>query len=254
MQKVQVPITNFQFGEVSPSLSSRTDTAVYTASAQRVENMFIRSEGGVIKRAGLQNLYKYTDITYNSAKTQQARLMPFIFSDDEQYIVSMENAKVRVFIINPSTGAVSLTATLTADVDSAALPFSDTYLHEYTFAQLGDVLFVCHPLFMPRQIVRTSLTAFQVETFTFDTRSDKEQIYQPYYNFHNAGVSLTPSGTSSSITLTIGEFSAEADDDGISVSAQVGNNANLVLGGALASGGFSLMYNKACEGSLTHGA
>ena len=237
MQKVQVPITNFQFGEVSPSLSSRTDTAVYTASAQRVENMFIRSEGGVIKRAGLQNLYKYTDITYNAAKTQQTRLMPFIFSDDEQYIVSMENAKIRVFIINPSTGAVTLTATVTADVDGAALPFSDVYLHEYTFAQSGDVLFVCHPLFMPRQIVRTSLTAFQVETFTFDTRSDKERIYQPYYNFHNLGVSLTPSGTSSSITLTIGEFSAEADDDGISVSAQVANEANLVLGGALASSG-----------------
>ena len=237
MQKVQVPITNFQFGEVSPSLSSRTDTAVYTASAQRVENMFIRSEGGVIKRAGLQNLYKYTDITYNAAKTQQTRLMPFIFSDDEQYIVSMENAKIRVFIINPSTGAVTLTATVTADVDGAALPFSDVYLHEYTFAQSGDVLFVCHPLFMPRQIVRTSLTAFQVETFTFDTRSDKERIYQPYYNFHNLGVSLTPSGTSSSITLTIGEFSAEADDDGISVSAQVSNEANLVLGGALASSG-----------------
>lgn len=237
MQKVQVPITNFQFGEVSPSLSSRTDTAVYTASAQRVENMFIRSEGGVIKRAGLQNLYKYTDITYNAAKTQQTRLMPFIFSDDEQYIVSMENAKIRVFIINPSTGVVTLTATVTADVDGAALPFSDVYLHEYTFAQSGDVLFVCHPLFMPRQIVRTSLTAFQVETFTFDTRSDKERIYQPYYNFHNLGVSLTPSGTSSSITLTIGEFSAEADDDGISVSAQVANEANLVLGGALASSG-----------------
>ena len=237
MQKVQVPITNFQFGEVSPSLSSRTDTAVYTASAQRVENMFIRSEGGVIKRAGLQNLYKYTDITYNAAKTQQTRLMPFIFSDDEQYIVSMENAKIRVFIINPSTGVVTLTATVTADVDGAALPFSDVYLHEYTFAQSGDVLFVCHPLFMPRQIVRTSLTAFQVETFAFDTRSDKERIYQPYYNFHNLGVSLTPSGTSSSITLTIGEFSAEADDDGISVSAQVSNEANLVLGGALASSG-----------------
>ena len=237
MQKVQVPITNFQFGEVSPSLSSRTDTAVYTASAQKVENMFIRSEGGVIKRAGLQNLYKYTDITYNAAKTQQTRLMPFIFSDDEQYIVSMENAKIRVFIINPSTGVVTLTATVTADVDGAALPFSDVYLHEYTFAQSGDVLFVCHPLFMPRQIVRTSLTAFQVETFTFDTRSDKERIYQPYYNFHNLGVSLTPSGTSSSITLTIGEFSAEADDDGISVSAQVANEANLVLGGALASSG-----------------
>ena len=49
MQKVQVPITKFQFGAVSPSLSSRTDTAVYTASAPRVENMFIIPGGGVIK-------------------------------------------------------------------------------------------------------------------------------------------------------------------------------------------------------------
>ena len=41
MQKVRVPITNFQFGEVSPSLYSRTDSDIYTASAQRVENFFL---------------------------------------------------------------------------------------------------------------------------------------------------------------------------------------------------------------------
>ena len=40
MQKVRVPLTNFQFGEVSPSLYSRTDSAVYNQSAQRVENFF----------------------------------------------------------------------------------------------------------------------------------------------------------------------------------------------------------------------
>ena len=62
MQKVRVPITNFQFGEVSPSLYSRTDSDVYTASAQRVENLFLRAEGGVIKRPGLENIYEY-DIT-----------------------------------------------------------------------------------------------------------------------------------------------------------------------------------------------
>ena len=59
MQKVRVPITNFQFGEVSPSLYSRTDSDIYTASAQRVENLFLRAEGGVIKRAGLENIYEY---------------------------------------------------------------------------------------------------------------------------------------------------------------------------------------------------
>ena len=61
MQKVRVPITNFQFGEISPSLSSRTDSDVYTASAERIENLFLRAEGGVVKRNGLINHHKFTE-------------------------------------------------------------------------------------------------------------------------------------------------------------------------------------------------
>ena len=105
MQKVKVPLTNFQFGEVSPSLYSRTDTPIYNQSAQRVENFFLRSEGGVVKRSGLKNIYQY-DIAINTSKRQQSRLLPFIFSDDEQYIISLEHEKIRVFQISPSTGAV----------------------------------------------------------------------------------------------------------------------------------------------------
>ena len=316
MQKVRVPITNFQFGEVSPSLYSRTDSDVYTASAQRIENLFLRAEGGVIKRPGLENIYEYditverttftitvsdyaniaagtqikfydadgnlftlqsetagssspssasgnihffrpntsndvtadniftainaidgftvanpsaavvtvtgdkpnggtylatesTDATrltvtnFSGGSKVQSRLLPFIFSDDERYIISLENAKVRCFQINPTTGAVSLVATITADTDSAALPFSDTYLHEYTFAQAGDVMFICHPLFMPRQLVRTSLTTFQIEVFAFDVKSDSKLIYQPYFSFQSLGVTLDPSKTSGSgATLT----------------------------------------------------
>ena len=62
MRKVRVPVNNFQFGEISPSAISRTDSAVYAASAQRVENFLLRSEGGVIKRAGTERVYEY-DIT-----------------------------------------------------------------------------------------------------------------------------------------------------------------------------------------------
>ena len=62
MRKVRVPVNNFQFGEISPSAISRTDSSVYSASAQRVENFLLRSEGGVIKRAGTEKIYKY-DIT-----------------------------------------------------------------------------------------------------------------------------------------------------------------------------------------------
>jgi len=205
MQKVRVSLTNFKYGEVSPSLYSRTDTELYNQSAQRVENFFLRAEGGVIKRPALEHIYQFADITVDGTKVQQSRLLPFIFSDDEQYIVSLEHQKVRVFLINPTTGVVALTATLTQDINSQTLKFDHDFLHEYTFAQAGDVMFICHPTFMPQQLIRTSLSSFQVEPFVFDQKSDNKQIYQPYFSFQKSGVTLDVSATSGSgVTLTTG--------------------------------------------------
>ena len=202
MRKIKVPLTNFQFGEVSPSLYSRTDTPIYNQSAQRVENFFLRSEGGIVKRSGLQNIYQY-DISIDTSKRQQSRLLPFVFSDDEQYIISIEHEKIRVFQISPSTGAVSLIQTITTDVSSGTLPFDHNYLHEYTYARAGDVMFLCHPTFVPQQLVRTGLTTFVVESFQFDQKSDGTKVYQPYYKFQGAGVTLDPSSsTGNGITLT----------------------------------------------------
>ena len=219
MQKVRVPLTNFQFGEVSPSLYSRTDSAVYTASAQRVENFFLRAEGGVIKRAGLQHIYEY-NTAIDTTKTQQSRLMPFVFSDDERYIISIEDGKVRVFQISPTTGNVFLIQTITQDVNSNALKFTDDYVHEYTYAQAGDILFICHPTFVPQQIVRTGLTTFQVESFVFDARSDLTAVYQPYYSFQKSGVTLDVSAsTGNGVTLTTSEpyFSTNGSHDGVTL-------------------------------------
>lgn len=203
MQKITVPINSFQFGEVSPSLLSRTDSPIYTASAQKIENMFLRSEGGVIKRAGLKNIYRFSDITIDSAKKQQSRLLPFIFSDDEQYVISLEHEKVRCFFIDPTTGDTSLVDTITTDVDGNTLKFDHDYLSEYTFAQEADVMFICHNLFMPQQIIRTSLTTFEVSAYTFDTKADNALIYQPYYNFQAFTNKLDPAATTGNgITVT----------------------------------------------------
>ena len=202
MQKVRVPLTNFRFGEVSPSLYSRTDTQIYNQSAQKVTNFFLRSEGGVVKRSGLENIYQF-DITVNTAKTQQSRLLPFIFSDDEQYIISLEHQKIRIFQISPTTGAVSLIQTITQDINSATLLFDHAYLHEYTYAQAGDVMFIAHQTFSPQQLVRTGLTTFQVESFLFDQNSSATKIYQPYFSFQTAGITLDPSASSGNgVTLT----------------------------------------------------
>ena len=118
MQKARIPITNFQYGEISPSLVSRTDSPIYNSSAQSVKNFFIRTEGGVAKRGGFQALHDFTAVTEDTSIRQQIRLIPFIFSDDEQYVIAFSHQKCEIFFINPVTGALSLATTLTQDVAS----------------------------------------------------------------------------------------------------------------------------------------
>ena len=201
MQKVRVPISSFQFGEVSDSLISRNDTPILNSSAQRVENFLVLPEGGLRKRHGLKHIHDYA-LTYDANTPYKSVLTSFIFDDNEEYVISIENQKLRAFRLL-ADGSVSLVATVTSDVNSAALPFDEDYANEYTFAQYGDVMWVCHPLFSPRLVTRTSLTTFEVSTFSFDTRADNSKIYQPYYNFQAQGVTLDPSAaTGTGITLT----------------------------------------------------
>lgn len=202
MARIRVPISNFQYGEISPSLVSRTDTPLYNNSAKKVENFFLRNEGGLLKRFGTKRIYEF-DTTVDSSATQQLRLVPFIFSDDERYIVSLENAKIRVFQIDPTTGDVSLIQTLTQDVDSNAIPFTNAKLPELTYAQFGDVMFIAHQTFMVRKLVRTSLTTFELQLMTFNESADGYRINQPYYSFQDVAVTLDPSAsTGTGVTLT----------------------------------------------------
>ena len=201
MQKIRVPQNSFQFGEVSDSLIMRTDTNIYTSSAQKLQNMIVTVEGSAKKRQGTKRHFNY-GITFNSSHKCQSRLVPFVFDNNEQYVISIEHQQVRCFrVVDADT--LTLVSTITSDVNSAALPFSRTFSHQYTFAQMGDVMFICHPLFAPRLLVRTSLTAFEISTYTFDERADGKQTYQPYSKFHGVGVTLNPNNSAGNgVTLT----------------------------------------------------
>ena len=233
MQKVRVPISSFQFGEVSDSLSSRIDTPILNSSAERVENFVVMPEGSLKKRHGLKHIYDY-NLTYDASNPIKSQLTSFVFDDNEQYIISIEHEKLRAFRLL-TDGSVSLVATVTSDVNSNDLPFDQDYLNQYSYAQYGDVLFVCHPLFAPRVITRTSLTAFEVSTFSFDVRSDNKIIYQPYYDFQSQGIALDPAATTGTGVNVRAYAIVEADDDAVATEQSV--SLTLSLDGALGSGG-----------------
>lgn len=196
MARMRIPLNNFSFGEVSPSLTSRTDSKVYQNAAESVKNFFIRSEGGVVKRAGMKHIYTFSD-TYDSTLTQQIRIEPFVFSDDEKYIIAFRDGNADVFFVDPSTGAVSYSTTV------AMSKITNARLHQFTFSQQGDFMFICHSDFWPELLYRTGLETFARADFEFDESRDTNRRYQPYYNFQGAGITITPSATSGTgITLT----------------------------------------------------
>lgn len=216
MAKVKIPFNSFQFGELSPSFTSRVDTQLYQAGAQKVRNFLILGEGGVKKRPGTEFIYEFSN-TRNAANPMEVRIEPFIFSDTERYIFAFSNEKLDIFSIDTSDNSVSYEMSLSG---SANCPWTTAKLSEITFASSGDVTFICHTSFMPKIIRRTAVDTFATEDYVFETLqlgadADAHVLSvpkQPYFDFHPVGMTLTPSsfaeGTGRTLTASSAYFVA----------------------------------------------
>ena len=126
MARIRIPQNSFQFGEISPALTSRTDSPIYTNSAEKVRNFFIRGEGGVVKRPGTKRWQNFASSpAYSSGLRQTLRIEPFIFSDDEQYIIAFSNTQIDIFQISPSDATVSKIQTIDGKIINKKLRFNN---------------------------------------------------------------------------------------------------------------------------------
>lgn len=158
--------------------------------------MTVLPQGAVKKRSGLR--LQHAGLSGEGSM----RLFSLMFDDNEQYIIGIGNGFVVPSFLE-SDGTVTRLSKISTDVDSAPLPFESTYLHQYTTAQYGDIMFVCHPTFAPRMIARTGLSSFEISTFSFDQRADGNAIYQPYSVFHGSSITLDPDSFGPAVVLTV---------------------------------------------------
>lgn len=82
---------SFAGGELSPRLYGRSDIAKYQTGAEVIENFIVRPEGGLMRRHGT----RYA----GDAKSHSAvsRLVPFIFSTVQAYVLEFGNLYVRIW-------------------------------------------------------------------------------------------------------------------------------------------------------------
>ncbi len=189
-------LSNFSAGELNPLLKTRTDAKAYFNGAQTLRNWYMMDSGGLMRRQGT---------TYKQTLPAEARLLPFVFSDDEVAIFALSNNRLDVY---SSAGAV-IQSNYTTNCN-----WTTAQLFELNLAQFGDTVFITHRDNPTIKIKRVSASSFTASVFDWASHSSGYPRYQPYYKYEDSAVTLTPaatSGTSVNVTASTGIFDSDSN-------------------------------------------
>ena len=217
---------DFSRGELDPELHARIDIAYYKSALKTCTNWTVLKKGGLRKRSGFKMVREVKD------STKRVRLVPFVFSITQPYVVEMGDLYARYYAnggqittgggtptaitkANPAVvtlnahgfsngervyatnigGMVELlireftVAGATANsfqlsgVDSSSYttftsggtfkkivetvtPYPEASLTSLDYAQTADVLTIANQSYQPRELTRTSDTAWSLNTAT----------------------------------------------------------------------------------------
>ena len=220
---------NFNAGELSPFLISRTDVGKYESGCQRLENFIILPYGGVIRRPGTQYLGKA------KLADKRCRLIGFNFSVSTNFILEFGEKYVRfwsngqqVLKAEAGTGAwvtakaykagnyVMNTAVMyyclvahtsgtfatdlaagkwIAQIDlEAPTSYLEGELRDIQYCQINDLMYMTHPNHPPTKLTRKADDDWSFEEIVWK--------WPPTLDENVENISITPSGTTGTITLT----------------------------------------------------
>ena len=192
-------LTNFTSGELSPRLNGRIDMEKYYNGASSINNFQVLMHGGLQKRSGTRYI---APIKTQTGSNSGARLIPFVFSKTQAYILEFGHNYIRFF---KDEGQI----TSGGSVYEISTTYTAAQLSEIEYVQSADVLYLVHDNHKPRKLSRTGHTSWSI--------SDVDFFDGPYDAANTSSTTLTPSGTSGSVTVTASSSVFVANDVGRSV-------------------------------------
>lgn len=176
--------TNFTKGALSDRVQGRPDLEAYRNAAKQLDNWRILMEGGITRRPGTTYVADLTSLS-------NVRTEAFVFNYSQAYIFVFANTTLDIYQ-EDGTYVGQLTSQ----------PWTTAMLPDLRVTQAFDTMIVCHEDMPSRKIVRTGATTFTSTAFAFEVASAGYPTYQPYYKYADEAMTLTPSATTGSITLT----------------------------------------------------
>ncbi|NBX65892.1 MAG: hypothetical protein EBQ96_02740 [Proteobacteria bacterium] len=180
MPIVQNIKTNFTAGEVSRRLLGRGDLRAYENGALTLRNLFIHPTGGVSRRSGM----RFIDTVPGGG-----RLIDFEFNTEQTYLLVLTTGALRIYQDD------TLVTTLSA-------PWNVSQISSLNWTQSADTLLIVHPDVPPKKLTRSGAGVWALTDWVFDTATSVNKIYQPMFKFADGAITVTPSGTTGSVTLT----------------------------------------------------
>ena len=158
----------FSGGEISPALYGRIDFYKYSISAKKLRNFIVRPFGGISNRGGLKLIGEIKN-------GKGARLIPFSYSLNEQYILELGEYYMRFWQLNDdgSLGLVLKNGAIYEEV----MPYSEKDLETLTYTQLGNVMYFAHRDYPPKRLER-----FAADIWTLSDLKLNPQIQAPQLN------------------------------------------------------------------------
>ena len=181
MARVAAQLTNFTRGELSPRLDGRNDLTKYSSGCKTLENFIVYPHGAAARRPGT------TFIAEVKNHNQKGRLIPFEFSTTQTYILEFGNQFIRIY---KDQGQVQSGGSAV----EVATPYLEAELFQIKFAQSADVMYITHPNHATRKLSRTSHTSWTLTEVNFTNG--------PFQDTNVSTTTLTPSGTTGSVTIT----------------------------------------------------
>jgi hypothetical protein len=182
MAKSSAPFTNFTAGELSAKLDGRTDLNKYYNGCKKLQNFLTFPQGGVTRRPGTE----FIASAPTPSQSASVRLIPFEFNVEQTYVLEFSNLKFRIYKDGAIVGGgtpIEVTTEYTA-----------AQLAGLKFTQSADIMYIVHPDHKPKQIARTSDTAWTI--------TDIEFRRGPLLDSPLDGSTVIADGRTGSVTIT----------------------------------------------------
>jgi hypothetical protein len=146
------PLLNFNSGELSPQIDSRSDVDKYRSGCRILENMIPRIYGPATRRPGTKYIETVDGV---------GRVISFIYSNTIAYIILLEDQSMKFYFdggrVNDAQGRLYKLDT----------PYLEADLFELQFKQSNDVMWILHSSYVPRKLTRVSANEFTLDEITF---------------------------------------------------------------------------------------